>query len=138
MAKPGINLAPLVVALIVALAARSQGAWAQDAQTGAEAINISLSDYAFAPATLTLKAGTAYHLHFTNAGTKDHDFTAPEFFAASQVAQEDQAKIKHGTVAIDKGKDVDVTVTPGAGNYKIICTHFMHSMMGMHGTITVQ
>jgi len=134
MAKPGISLA----ALVIILAAPSQGAWAQDAQNGAEAINISLSDYAFAPAALNLKAGTAYHLHFTNAGTKDHDFTAPEFFATSQIAPEDQAKIKRGTVAIDKGKDVDVTVTPGAGDYKVTCTHFMHSMMGMHGTITVQ
>jgi plastocyanin len=138
MAKPGISLAALLVALVVALAAPSLGAWAQDAQTGAETINISLSDYAFAPAALSLKAGTAYHLHFTNAGSKDHDFTAPEFFAASQVAPEDQVKLKRGTVAIDKGKDVDVTITPGAGNYKVTCTHFMHSMMGMHGTITVQ
>jgi len=134
MAKHGINLA----ALVIALAATGQEAWAQDAQTGAEPINIALSDYAFAPAALSLKAGTAYHLHFTNAGSKDHDFTAPEFFAASQVAPEDQAKIKRGTVEIDKGKDVDVTVTPSAGNYKVNCTHFMHSAMGMHGTITVQ
>ena len=134
MAKHGINLA----ALVIALAATGQEAWAQDAQTGAEPVNIALSDYAFAPAALNLKAGTAYHLHFTNAGSKDHDFTAPEFFAASQVAPEDQAKIKRGTVEIDKGKDVDVTVTPSAGNYKVNCTHFMHSAMGMHGTITVQ
>lgn len=142
MAKPGINLA----ALVIALAATNQQAWAQSAQadtpasaqTGVEPVNISLSDYAFAPAALDLKAGTAYRLHFTNAGTKNHDFTAPEFFAASQVAPDDQVKIKRGTVAIDKGQEVDVTITPGAGNYKITCTHFMHSMMGMHGTITVQ
>lgn len=140
MAKPGIDVA----ALVIALAAASHGAWAQqaDAQaatpTSAEPINISLSDYAFAPAALNLKAGTAYHLHFINAGSKDHDFTAREFFAASQVAPEDQAKIKRGTVEIEKGKEVDLTVTPGAGNYKVTCTHFMHSSMGMHGTITVQ
>jgi len=144
MGKPGISLA----ALFIALAASGHGAWAQEADAqaatqasapaGAEAINISLSDYAFAPAALNLKAGTAYHLHFTNAGTKDHDFTAREFFAAAQVAPEDQAKIKRGTVEVEKGKEVDVTVTPGAGNYKVSCTHFMHSAMGMHGTITVQ
>jgi plastocyanin len=140
MAKHGISLA----ALLIILAATGHGAWAQqaDAQAatpaGAESINIFLSDYAFAPAALNLKAGTAYHLHFTNAGSKDHNFTAPEFFTASQVAPEDQAKIKRGTVAVEKGKEVDVTVTPGAGNYKVTCTNFMHSMMGMHGTITVQ
>jgi plastocyanin len=107
------------------------------AQT-AEQRNISLTDYAFTPGEISLKAGTAYHLHFTNAGSKDHDFTAPEFFAAAQVAPDDQAKVKGGKVAVDKGQEVDVTVTPAAGLYKVSCTHFMHSMMGMHGTIAVQ
>jgi len=135
MAKPAKLLAALTIALTVAVAAASPAAWAQ---TSAETVNISLSDYAFAPATLSLKAGTTYHLHFINAGSKDHDFTAPQFFAAAQVAPADQAKIKRGTVAIDKGQEMDVTITPGAGDYKVICTHFMHNMMGMHGTITVQ
>jgi len=134
MAKP----AKILAALAACLAAASPAAWAQPAQTTAETVNISLSDYAFAPAALNLKAGTAYHLHFINAGSKDHDFTAPEFFAAAQVAPADQAKIKRGTVEVDKGQEMDVTIAPGAGDYKVICTHFMHNMMGMHGTITVQ
>jgi plastocyanin len=127
MAKPILTLAVFAVLAVTGPAAQS-----------AETINISLSDYAFAPAALELKAGTAYHLHFTNAGSKDHDFTAPEFFAAAQVAPDDQAKIRRGKVAVDKGLEVDVTITPAAGNYKTSCTHFMHSMMGMHGTIAVQ
>ena len=124
----------ILTVLVLAALAVTRAASAQTAET----INIALTDYAFAPAEINLKAGTAYHLHFTNAGTKDHDFTAPELFAASQVAPDDQVKIKRGTVAIDKGQEVDVTITPGAGKYKVSCTHFMHSMMGMHGTIAVQ
>jgi len=32
-----------------------------------------------------------------------------------------------------------VTVTPSrAGTYPVECTHFMHKMMGMHGSITVE
>ena len=135
------NLAKTLAALAVAVAAASP-AWAQNAPAGgpaaAETIDISLSDYAFAPTALSLKAGTAYHLHFINAGSKDHDFTAPQFFAAAQIAPADQAKVKRGTVAIDKGQEMDVTITPSAGDYKVTCTHFMHEMMGMHGTITVQ
>jgi uncharacterized cupredoxin-like copper-binding protein len=107
------------------------------AQTG-EAITISLTDYAFTPSSLELKAGTLYRLHFINGGSKDHDFTAPEFFVASQIAADDQAKVKRGTVAIDKGQEIEVVVTPVAGSYPFTCTHFMHKMMGMHGTITVQ
>jgi plastocyanin len=128
MTKTPNFLAALIFAALV------PGAHAQTA----EPVTISLSDYAFAPAEINLKAGTAYRLHFTNAGTKDHDFTAPEFFAAAQIAPDDQIKVKRGTVAIDKGQEVEVTVMPGAGNYKVSCTHFMHSMMGMHGTIAVQ
>jgi len=138
MAKPAKFLAALTVTLTIIGAAASPAAWAQTAQTTPETINISLSDYAFTPAALSLKAGTAYHLHFINAGSKDHDFTAPQFFAAAQVAPADQAKIKRGTVSIDKGQEMDVTITPAAGDYKVTCTHFMHEMMGMHGTITVQ
>src|SRR5262245_40749680 len=104
MAKPVLN------ALMFGALAATGPATAQEAET----INISLSDYAFAPAALELKAGTAYHLHFINAGSKDHDFTAPEFFAAAQVAPGDQAKIRRGKVAVDKGHEVDITVTPVA------------------------
>jgi|GEM_PF-5545540 len=62
MAKPRISLAARLSTLLIALA--PLGAWAQTAQPGAEPITISLSDYAFAPAALDLKAGTAYRLHF--------------------------------------------------------------------------
>ena len=102
-------------------------------------INISLTNYAFTPGTLNLKAGTTYHLHFINSGSKDHNFSAPEFFAASQVATGDQAKVEKGAVGLESGQTVDVTVTPShSGTFPVECTHFMHKMMGMHGNITVQ
>lgn len=108
------------------------------AQTDAP-ISITLSNYAFSPDALTLKSGTTYHLHFINSGSKDHNFSAPQFFAASQVAPEDQAKMENGLVALESGQSVDITVTPDRpGTFAVECTHFMHKMMGMHGTITVQ
>jgi plastocyanin len=108
------------------------------AQT-AEPVTVSLTNYAFTPDTLALRAGAPYRLHFTNTESKDHNFSAPQFFAASQVAPDDQAKIKSGAIEVAGGQTVDVTVTPGqAGSYSFTCTHFMHRSMGMHGTITVQ
>ena len=102
-------------------------------------ISITLSNYAFTPSALNLKAGITYQLHFINSGSKDHNFSAPEFFAAAQVAPEDQAKVEKGLVALEKGQAVDITVTPGrAGTFPVECTHFMHKMMGMHGNIVVQ
>jgi len=131
--RPDMARHRLILGLILAVLATSP-ATAQSA----EAITISLTDYAFTPASLALKAGTTYRLHFTNGGSKDHNFTAPEFFFASQIAADDQAKVKRGTVAIDKGQEIELVVTPVAGSYPFTCTHFMHKMMGMHGTITVQ
>ena len=130
MAKFGYALAVIfVVSNIPSLAA---------AQT-ATPVSVSLTDYAFTPSALSLTAGVTYHLHLANTGSKDHSFSAPQFFAASQIAAADQAKIKKGEVAIDSGQAVDIDVTPGqAGSYAVTCTHFMHNMMGMHGTITVQ
>jgi len=90
-------------------------------------VSITLSDYAFTPSALNLKAGTTYQLHFVNSGSKGHDFSAPEFFAASQLAAEDQAKVNKGLVELESGQSADITVTPGqAGTYPIACTHFMH------------
>jgi uncharacterized cupredoxin-like copper-binding protein len=121
--------------VIAAAWATAGSAWAQaDAP-----ITITLSNYTFTPGTIALKSGTAYHLHFTNSGSKDHDFSAPEFFAASEIAPEDQAKLQKGLVALESGQSIDITVTPGRpGTFAFECTHFMHKMMGMHGTITVQ
>jgi uncharacterized cupredoxin-like copper-binding protein len=102
-------------------------------------VTITLTDYAFTPGTLELKAGSAYQLHFANSGSKDHNFSAPEFFATAQIAPDDQAKVTKGQVGLGAGQTVDITVTPsGAGTFAVECTHFMHKMMGMHGNIVVQ
>jgi plastocyanin len=102
-------------------------------------VTISLTDYAFAPGTLGLKSGTTYQLHFVNSGSKDHNFSAPEFFAAAQIAPDDQAKVTKGQIGLGAGQTADITVTPGqTGTFTVECTHFMHKMMGMHGNIVVQ
>ena len=111
------------------------GAMAQDTTP----ISITLTSYTFTPSALNLKAGTTYHIHFINSGSKDHNFSAPEFFAASQIAPEDQAKVEKGRVALEGGQSLDITVTPDhPGTFPVECTHFMHKMMGMHGSIVVQ
>ena len=102
-------------------------------------LSITLSNYSFTPNVLDLQAGVTYRMHFINGGSKDHNFSAPEFFAASQIAPDDQAKIEKGLVALDSGQSVDITITPDhPGTFPVECTHFMHKTMGMHGSITVR
>jgi len=130
---------PFVLAALLTPTGVMNEAWAQTDNATGNLINISLTNYAFTPGALNLKTGTTYHLHFINSGSKDHNFSAPEFFAASAVAPEDEAKVKKGLVSLESGQSVDVTVTPSrAGTYPVECTHFMHKMMGMHGSITVE
>jgi len=129
-----IKFAGILTLLFVPLGAMD-GARAEAARP----ISIALTDYAFTPGMLDLKAGTTYQLHFVNSGSKDHNFSAPEFFAGAQIAADDQAKLSKGIVELGGGKSVDITVTPEqAGTFTVECTHFMHKMMGMHGNIVVQ
>ncbi|HEY1630416.1 MAG TPA: cupredoxin domain-containing protein [Rhizomicrobium sp.] len=109
------------------------------AQTAPQEIDVTLTNFAFSPDALSLKAGTAYRLHLVNDSTSSHNFAAKDFFAASSIASADAGKVKDGAIEVDKKQTVDVTVTPSrAGTYDLNCTHFMHTMFGMKGQITVQ
>jgi uncharacterized cupredoxin-like copper-binding protein len=111
-------------------------AFAQDAP---KEIDVALSNFAFTPDALTLKANTPYRLHLVNSGGSGHNFAAADFFAASTIAPADAGKVKDGGIEVPKGATVDVTVTPGkAGTYELTCTHFMHTTFGMKGEIVVQ
>jgi uncharacterized cupredoxin-like copper-binding protein len=123
----------LIGSLVVSLLLTGAGA----AQT---AVSVSLTNYAFTPNVLTLKAGETYRIHVSNDASKSHDFNAREFFASSTIAPEDKAKFAEvGEIELEGGQSADITLTPNrAGAYNVTCTHFMHSMMGMNGKIVVQ
>lgn len=127
-----------LVACALAIMFVAAGAGAAGAQT-TTTINVSLTNYAFTPSTLNLITGNTYHIHLTNDGSKAHSFSAPEFFAASQISPADQSKVEDGKIELDSGEAGDVTLVPGrAGTYSLDCSHFMHSMLGMRGKIVVQ
>ena len=77
-----------ILVFAIALLSPVGGAWAQTPTP----ITVTLTDYAFTPSALDMKEGISYQMHFINNGSKDHSFSAPGFFAASQVAPEDMAK----------------------------------------------
>jgi plastocyanin len=112
-------------------------AWAQPSKgQSAETITIRLSNFAFAPAQLQLRVGVPVRLHLVNDSSGGHSFSAPALFAAS--AYLSGAPPQDGTVQIAAGGSVDITLVPrAAGTYKLECTHFLHSLFGMTGTIVV-
>lgn len=110
-------------------------AMAQAPQT----VSIELSSFKFTPSQLTFQHGHAYHLHLVNAASGGHDFTAPEFFAASTIAPADRGKVAGGKIRLSGRQTVDIVITPDkVGSYPLTCSHFLHSTMGMKGAITVQ
>lgn len=129
------NIATLATAAVIAAAASAQTPdW-----RGAQTINESLASFSFTPSTLELRRGTPYRLHLVNTASGGHDFSAPQFFAASEIAPEDRPKIEKGRVKLEGGQSVDIRLVPlKAGSYRLHCSHFMHSTFGMKGTIIVR
>ena len=96
---------------------------------------IAMQSFSYAPNPIQLEAGKAVTLNFVNRGGKGHDFTAPQFFAASRILSGSVAK---GEVDLRGGASASVTLIPAAGTYAVHCGHPFHNMMGMHTTIVVR
>jgi plastocyanin len=102
----------------------------------AETINVRLSSFAFNPDQLRLRVGVPVRLHLENESSGGHNFSAPAFFAASIFPT--GSPPQNGKVEVAGKSSVDITLTPRApGTYKVECTHFLHSLFGMTGTIVV-
>jgi plastocyanin len=137
----GISMRLRSLALAATLAAFALPAAAQTTPdwSKAETLTVSMSNYAFTPATLYLKANQPYKLVLTSTVMKDHDFNAPELFAAGLIAPEDSGKVSKGTVEVDDGGTVAVHFMPTRpGTYNFNCDHFMHAMLVMKGSAVVQ
>lgn len=124
------------LALIALMLAPSVPLAAQSAKP--ETVSVELSSFKFSPSDLRLHHGLSYRLHLVNASGGGHDFTAPEFFAASNIAAADRNSVAGGKVTLAGKQSVDVTLTPEKpGVYALRCSHFLHSGMGMNGRIVV-
>jgi plastocyanin len=137
MTRTGISIAALELAFF---AASSSFASAQDAAPNPKQdMEIVLQNFSFTPSMLHLQRNTTYTLHLTNRATGGHTFSAPELFGAVTVPPQESAKITGGKIEVPAGQTVDVTFTPiKAGTYRIVCSHFLHSTMGMHGEAIVE
>jgi plastocyanin len=104
---------------------------------GSETITVQLSNFSFNPEHLRLKLGVPVRLHLVNESGGGHDFSAPAFFAASNILPGSSVP-PNGDVAVRSHQTVEVALVPRSpGIYRVECTHFLHSFFGMHGTIDV-
>jgi len=120
----------------LALAALAPAATAQ----APTVLNVELSSFKFTPHDIVLDHGRPYVLHLSNVADGGHDFTAHEFFAAAAVAPADRALVGEGEVEVPAGeaRDIHLTAPTAPGSYHLKCSHTMHKMFGMSGTILVR
>jgi plastocyanin len=129
-----------VVALgLVLLSASPAGSAERTAPTAGESeiLTVRLSNFAYDPDHLRLKANVPVRLRLVNDSSGRHDFSAPAFFAASTFPSGVPAP-PDGDISVGSEQTVEITVVPRKpGAYPLKCTHFLHSLFGMHGTIEV-
>ena len=102
-------------------------------------INVQLANFSFIPKTIVLDHGRSYVLRLANIADGGHDFTAPDFFAASRIAVEDRGLTAEGDVEIPPGQVREIHLTaPAAGSYNLKCSHSFHKMLGMSGKILIR
>jgi plastocyanin len=119
----------LILALMLAVPA------AAAAQPLARTVEVRLSSFDFTPNEIHLRAGEAIVLHLVNTGRGGHNFAAPEFFAAASAVG---GPVHDGKVEVASHATVDVRLTPARGQYRLRCTHTMHTAFGMSGEIVVE
>ena len=106
-------------------------------QSGTENLTITLSNFAFNPEHIRLKVNMPIQLHLVNESGGGHSFSVPAFFAASSL-EPGSSVPTDGKVEVGSHQTVDIILAPRVpGQYRVECTHFLHTLFGMHGTIEV-
>jgi plastocyanin len=131
------RIAAMTIALLAIPLEVPPTLWAQPSRDQtAEIITVRLSSFAFNPDQLRLRVDVPVRLHLENQSSGGHNFSAPAFFAAGIYPT--GSPPQNGKVEVAGKSSVDITLTPRApGTYKVECTHFLHSLFGMTGTIVV-
>lgn len=146
--------AGLVAALTLAACGGNTGGGGGGGEGSALTIAADGESLAYAPGTLTAKAGTEVKVTFNNPSTaQSHNWVlvnggddvaatvdegavaagAPDYIPG------DKSTIVSNTSMLAPGGSADVTFTaPAAGTYTFLCTYPGHFAAGMKGTLTVE
>jgi uncharacterized cupredoxin-like copper-binding protein len=107
----------------------------------AEPVEVLLSNFDFTPRILPFRAGTPYRLVLKNRSTRAIEFSAPSFFRTVLLPSNNfevpiPASFKR--IEIKGGQQVELEfIARTPGEYKLLCTHFGHSVLGMTGKLVV-
>jgi uncharacterized cupredoxin-like copper-binding protein len=111
---------------------------AQAAAAPKSVVDVDLANFSFTPGAIRLQAGVPTMLQLRNVSGGGHNFTAPQFFAASRIEPESAALVRDGKVEVPAHSTVNVDMIPATGQYALKCSHPLHAAFGMKGTIVVR
>ncbi|MBI4092756.1 MAG: cupredoxin domain-containing protein [Candidatus Kerfeldbacteria bacterium] len=98
---------------------------AATSQTGPD-YSVSMTDYAFTPATITADLGKTVTVKVTNNGGLTHSFVI------------NGLSVNSGLLAPGQSKTISITTPSSAGTFEYFCSVSGHKDLGMKGTLTVQ
>jgi uncharacterized cupredoxin-like copper-binding protein len=113
--------------------------------TKMETVTVTMTDFAFNPASIVFRQGVPYKLVIENKGVQKHYFTAEEFFraiATRKLQSNIDGEVKapyFSAIEVYPGRTLDLYFIPvKTGNYHLICTVEGHADMGMKGDIRIE
>jgi plastocyanin len=122
----------LALALSVILTACSSG----------PSINVTISDFAYAPATWTVPAGATVTINARNNGSVEHEFAIMKLGTSvtPPFGDKDEGNIFWELDEIGAGttKSATFTAPTEPGTYEVICGLAGHIEKGMVGSLTVK
>ena len=108
----------------------------------ATTINVTLTDFAYDPATITVPAGATVKLNATNNGVVEHEFAIMKLGTSVEppFGDKDEGNIFWELDEIQPGTTKsDTFIAPTEpGEYEIVCGLAGHIENGMVGTLTVK
>ena len=110
-----------------------------------ETVTMTMTDYAFNPASLVFRQGVQYKLVIENKGSQKHYFTAEGFFraiATRKLQSNSDGEVKapyFSAIEVYPGRSLDLYfIAVKTGTYPLICTIEGHVSMGMQGEIRIE
>lgn len=110
-----------------------------------ETVTVTMTDFAYQPATLVFRQGAPIKLVIENRGNQKHYFTAEAFFraiATRKVQSNTDGEIKapwFSAIEVYPGRSLDLYFIPVvAGSYPLHCTIEGHAELGMTGEIRIE
>ncbi len=109
-----------------------------------ETVTVTMTEYAFSPSRVLLKAGTPTKLVLRNEGKEHHYFVAEKFFGtiATRKVQGSDGEVKTPLLTaaeVYAGKSLEWFLVPTEkGTFDLVCTVKGHADRGMKGTIEVR